>query len=765
MSTSRYAALGTWIVRFRWAILVAWALLIGIGSLGSTRISQVLSGGSAGVPGSPSEQVEHVLRQRFRNPYTHLLAITVTDADAKADGAAFDRAVQGLARDLRGDASIEQVLAPGDVSPVALRGAKGQQGVLLVGLKAKDASEAVNLVPRVQAIARATEARARATMPGLRLAVTGMPAVTYDMNRYSSDDTSRAEARLVPLTLLVLLFAFGGLVAAGIPLLVGLASTIVTLGIAFLIGQRLELSLYVQNVATMIGLAVGIDYSLLMVHRFRDALKRHGTVETAVVETMETAGRAVTFSGLTVLIGLGGLMVTPLLDTRSIGLGGILVVAVSVVLALTLTPAVLAVLGDRIDSPRWLSRKLQGGGSRPYWERWVRYVSDRPIRTTLLSIALLIALAAPALRMQLGYPDTQLFPSYMESVQGVDALKEMELSGALIPLHLVVKDPSGQVLAGKNLPALLKLSADLRSEPLVASVASPVDLGLGFSPFQYLMLYQNPAAALAKYPLVAQLFVSQDRSMALFQVVPKHSKDLPALRQLAERLAERPMPGGLSLMVGGTPAYYNDHENAIRKSFPWVMGVVIAATFVVLAIAFRSILVPIKAVVLNLLSVAAGYGAVVAVFQLGWGKGLIGLGHVHESMPIPILILLMLFGIVFGLSMDYEVFLISAIQEAYRRTGDNARAIVEGTCDTARLITSAALIMVAVFGAFAWADFIIVKMLGLGLAVAVLVDATVIRLALLPAVMRLAGRANWYPGDSRYEPRSAGTLEADASAG
>ncbi|MBO9540291.1 MMPL family transporter [bacterium] len=749
MSTSRYAALGHWIVRFRWAILIAWAIVIGVASLGSTRISQVLSGGSAGVPGSPSEAVEQVLRHKFRNPYTHLVAVTVSEGGTSSDPARLERAIGALAEDLRRDAVIEQVLAPGDVSPVKLRGEAGAQAVLLVGLKAKDASEAVNLVPRVHAVVQAAEARERVDLPKLSLAVTGMPAITYDMNRYSSDDTSRAEARLIPLTLLVLLVAFGGLIAAGVPLLAGMAATVVTLGICYLVSGRFELSIYVQNVATMIGLAVGIDYSLLMVHRFRRALRHHGAVAPAIAETMETAGRAVTFSGLTVLIGLGGLMLTPLLDTRSIGLGGILVVAVSVVLALTLTPAVLAALGDRINAPRWLSDRLQEGTTRTHWERWVRYVSDRPIRTSLASIAVLLALAAPALRMEIGYPDTQLFPAYMESVQGVETLKQMELSGALIPLQLVVKDPAGPVLAGKNLPALLKLSADLRSEGLVASVASPVDLGLGFSPLQYLMLYRDPEAALARYPLVSQLFVSQDRTMALFQVVPKRSQDLPALRKLAERLGSTSLPGGLTLMVGGTPAYYNDHENAIRHSFPWVVGCVIAATFVVLAVAFRSLLVPLKAVVLNLLSVAAGYGAVVAVFQLGWGKSLIGLGHVHESMPIPILILLMLFGIVFGLSMDYEVFLISAIQEAYHRTGDNARAIVEGVASTARLITSAALIMGAIFGAFAWADFVIVKMLGLGLAVAVLVDATVIRLALLPAFMRLAGRANWYPGFKR----------------
>ncbi|HEY9900236.1 MAG TPA: MMPL family transporter [Pantanalinema sp.] len=749
MSSSRYAAFGNWIVRFRWAILVAWAIAIAVASLGSTRISGVLSGGSAGVPGSPSEAVEHVLRHAFRNPFTHLVAVTVADTARAPDAARLDRAIASLASDLRRDPSVAQVLAPGDASPLKLSADAGARAVLLVGLKAKDASEAVNLVPRVRAAVKAAEARERAGIPGLELAVTGMSAITYDMNRYSSDDTSRAEARLFPLTLAVLLVAFGGLVAASVPLMAGIAATVVTLGIAYLVAGRLELSIYVQNVATMIGLAVGIDYSLLMVHRFRAALKRHGAVPESIAETMETAGRAVTFSGLTVLIGLGGLMLTPLLDTRSIGLGGILVVAVSVVLALTLTPAVLAVLGDRIDAPRWLSRRLQEGTTRVHWENWIRHVSDRPVRTTLASLAVILALCAPALRLELGYPDTQLFPPYMESVKGVEALKQMELSGALIPLHLVVKDPAGPVLAGKNLAALLKLSADLRREELVSSVASPVDLGPGFSPLQYLMLYRDPEAALARYPLVNDLFVSQDRTMALFQVVPKRSKDLPALRQLAERLGATSLPGGLTLMVGGTPSYYNDHERAIASSFPWVVGAVIAATFVVLALAFRSLLVPIKAVVLNLLSVGAGYGAVVAVFQLGWGKGLIGLGHVHEAMPIPILVLLMLFGIVFGLSMDYEVFLISAIQEAYHRTGDNARAIVEGVASTARLITSAALIMVAVFGAFAWADFVIVKMLGLGLAVAVLVDATVIRLALLPAFMRLAGRANWYPGARR----------------
>lgn len=747
MLSARYAAFGRWIIRYRGWVLAFWLLVIVGASAGSTRVTQVLSGGSGAVLGSPSHQVEQLLHGEFANPYTHLVAVVVTSRAHTLDSAEFRRAVEDLKAELQGQKEVARVLGPGDPSPISLRSESGDRVVLLVGLNAKGATEALNMMPRIREVTHAVQATHRASDPSLVVAATGMPAVTYDINRYSSDDTSKAEGRLIPLTLLVLLFAFGGLVAAGLPLVVGIAATVVTLGLTFVLAQSLELSIYVQNVASMIGLAVGIDYSLLMVYRFREALHRHGNTPDAIAETMATAGVAITFSGLTVLIGLGAMWFTPLLDTRSVGLGGLLVVIVSVLLALTLLPAVLSMLGSRIDMPRRLSAWILQKANRHQWERWVRYVIDRPVRATLISLLLLLGLASPVLRLDLGYPDTRLFPPYMESVQGIEALDAMGMSGALIPIYAIVRDPDEPVLGTKNLAAMLKLSADLRANPLIASVASPVDLAPGISPLQYALLYQNPEAALKRFPLISEMFVSRDRHMALFQVVPKRSADLPELRKLASSLAERELPGGLELLVGGTPTYYNDHEGAVLGTFPYVAGFIVLTTLVVMALAFRSILVPLKAVLMNLLSVGAGYGAVVAVYQFGWGRALFGMGHVTEAMPIPILILFMLFCIVFGLSMDYEVFLMSAIKESYDSHGDNTRAVIEGTCGTARLISSAALIMVAVFGAFAWADFVIVKMLGLGLAVAVLVDATLIRLVLLPAFMKLAGRANWYPGD------------------
>lgn len=749
MLAERYAAFGRWIVRWRWAVVATWLVLTLVASLGSTRLTQVLSGGSGNVPHSASERVEALLHDAFANPYTHLIAVTVSSQRQTIKQPAFRGFVETLEHGLQRQESVARVLGPFDRSPVRLATAQGGQVVLLVGLKAHTATEALNLVPGIRALVHADSSTERSADPSLQLAVTGMPAVTYDINHFSSDDTAKAESRVIPLTLLVLLFAFGGVIAAGLPLLMGVSSTVLTLGIAYALAAHLELSIYVQNVATMIGLAVGIDYSLLMVQRFREGLLAGHEPSEAIALTMRTAGVAVTFSGLTVMIGLGGMEFTPLLDTRSIGLGGLLVVVVSVLLTLTLLPAVLSMIGTHLDAPRWLTKRLLGTAPRSQWETWVRFVTDRPIRMGLLSLALILALASPALRLKLGYPDTHLFPGYMESVQGLDTLQAMGMSGSLIPIEVIVRDPSGPVLNIRHLSALLKLSEDLKANPLIASVASPVDLGAGIGSLQYLMLYQNPELALKRYPLIKELFVSRDRHMALFQVIPKRSSDLPALRDFARELSKRPMPDGLTLEVGGTPTYYNDHEGMILGWFPWVFGFIVVTTLVVLGVAFRSLLVPIKAVVMNLLSVAAGYGAVVAVYQFGWGRALFGLGGGEEAMPIPVLILFMLFCIVFGLSMDYEVFLLSAIQEAYVRTGDNTRAVIEGTSGTARLISSAALIMVSVFGAFAWADFVIVKMLGLGLAVAVLVDATLIRLLLLPAFMRLAGRLNWYPGASR----------------
>lgn len=536
-----------------------------------------------------------------------------------------------------------------------------------------------------------------------------------------------------------MLLAFGTLVAAGVPLVMGGCAIVLTQGLLYLIAGRIELTAFAQSVSTMLGLAMGIDYSLLMVNRFREALARGLETAQAVEETVATAGVAVLFSGLTVLIGFAGLVGTPILDTRSIGWGGFIVVIGAVTLALTLLPALLGVLGPRVDAPRWF-RLPTLATQQATWRRWAQRIMRRPVPFGLTALVLLLALCWPATTIKLGFPTGKWLPERLEYQQGFDALIEMGKGGVIAPVHLILKSEEGEALSLKTLPALIAYSRELAQDPRVAEVAGPVDLRRGMSPAEYAFLYSNLDQAMQQYPLLGDLFLSKDRTTTYMYLTLKDEVEFEETKRFAREL-EGKAPEGFSVLVGGQASFYNDFDAAMLGIYPWVIGFVVVATLVVMTLAFRSYLVPIKAVLMNLLSVGAGYGVVVAVFQYGWGAHLFGLDG--PSGAIPLSIPLMLFCIIFGLSMDYEVFLLHRVKEVYDETGDNTHATVEGVASTAGIITSAALIMVVVFGAFAWAEMVIVQMLGLGLAVAVLVDATIIRILLVPAFMRLAGDWNW----------------------
>ncbi|MFP5503723.1 MAG: MMPL family transporter, partial [Candidatus Sericytochromatia bacterium] len=544
--------------------------------------------------------------------------------------------------------------------------------------------------------------------------------------------------------------AFGSLAAAGVPLMVGLVTTTVALGLAFGLSLFMPLSNLLQNIVTMIGLAVGIDYSLLMVSRFRE-LREGRTTEEAIAEVVGTAGVAVCYSGLTVMIGLLGLLATPLMETRSIGLGGAIVVVVSVLAAITLLPAVLSLLGHRIDWPAWLARPLKNARAEAGWAWLAEVVMRRPVLTLVISGSLVLLLASPATVGKTGFIAGNWFPEGMESRTGLEVLGRMGQASAIAPIDLVIRAPEGDpAVSMSTLPHLLRLSRDLKADERVGQVLSPVDLREDLKPVHYALLYRNLDQAIAQFPQIAELFLSKDRTATLFQVIPADGVQIDRAQQLARDLAAKQLGGGLSLEVGGTPAYYNDFNDRMRDAFPVAAGLVIGVTLVVLFVAYRSWLIPIKAVLMNLLAVGCGYGALVAVFQLGWGAPLVGLEAPLSAIPLTIP--LMMFCITFGLSMDYEIFLLSRIKEIYDETGDNRLATAQGLATTGSIITSAAMVMVVVFGAFVSAEIVILKMIGLGLATAVLVDATLIRGLMVPAVMAIAGRWNWVPGDRHGRP-------------
>jgi RND superfamily putative drug exporter len=556
----------------------------------------------------------------------------------------------------------------------------------------------------------------------------------------TTQDVEQSEWRLLPLTSAILLVVFGSLVGAVLPLVIGALAITVALAIVASLAPVMPMSIYVLNVTTMIGLGVGIDYSLLVVTRFREELERGAAPGAAVARTLHTAGSTVAMSGLCVIVGFGVLLATPLIETRSIGVGGVVVVAVAVVMALTLLPALLATLGPKVGRRRWVGARLSP--SR-WWDRWARVVSRHPGRALAVGGVTMACLTAPLAWLRVGLPARHWWPSETEAGQGIDRLASIGGAGYAQPIRVLVGWPQGRSAVDPGaLRGLRTLSDSLRADPRVRDVRSVVDLRPKTSLLEYAMLYSELPAMRARHSGVLDALLSVDSRMARLDVILADTTSLTTAMDVVRRVrrlaAARPAPlADAGILVGGYVAQHVDFQDDLLRRLPLLAGLMFAATAVMLGLVFRSVLVPVKAILLNTLSVSATLGLIVLVFQSDLGARLEAI-----FVAVPVLV----FCVVFGLSMDYEVFLLSRIKEAFDRTGDNDGATVEGLRVTAGVITSAAVLMVTVFGTFAFAHVLVVQLLGFGLAVAVLLDATIIRLTLVPAMMHLAGRWNWWPG-------------------
>ena len=741
---ARVAADASVMVRHPWLVLGAWLIAILLGAWGAHRLPQVTLGVEAGVAGSPSRQAADTLRNEFSDPFFDPLVVAVSAPHLQVEAPAYFAWLKETAHLVAGIPSVRQVISYADGRDARLRSSDGRVTMLFVSLTPLSHSarqEAVlalrgALAPRAAALAHLD--------PAARVAVTGGAAAGLDVNTWSTSGGDRAEKRALPLTLAILLLAFGTLLAAALPFLTGLATTTVSLGIAFLLAHLMPVSNLLANVVTMLGLAIGIDYSLLMVTYYREAAS--ASVAHGVAAAIVRGGRTIAWSGVTVIIGLLALLLSPILETRSVGVGGALVVCVSVLAALTLLPAALMLLGPRIDWLPVIARRNGRPRLFPFWRALGGWIVQHPHVTLLLAGSCALALAAPVIRINTGFANERWFlPPGMESRVGADLLAEVRGDNAASLIYVLVRSTDGlPILAGGHLEPLVDYAAALLRDPRVGDVSSPVNLQKGLSLEDYRALYGDPVQAVKSYPEIANHFLSHDGRAAIFEVTPGERTGTADIVRLSRELQTRAPAGPFSVMVAGGPATYNDFRNAMSHSLPRIFAFVVGATLLMLFAAFRSFLLPVKAVLMNLLAVAAGMGAVVAVFQFGWLNGLIGLEHPVSTIPLEIP--LMVFCLSFGLSMDYELFLLFRIQREYYRHGDNNRATVEGLATVAPVITGAGLIMVVVFGAFVSAPLPVLKMIGLGLCVAVLVDATLIRALIVPSVMALAGRWNWYPG-------------------
>ncbi len=711
--TGLFHRLGRYVGAHPRRVLICWAAAIALGVWGGTKFPGAALGGSVGLYGSPSKAVSDALRSEFDDSLLDPLIAVAASPRLSVDGGAFLEWDRDAAKALRAVPEIRTVADYASLHDPQLRSASGHETILLIGLSATDMRDRQHAVPLVRAALAPLRLQLERLDPESRVAVTGAAAVDYDINTASAVGGDRAEKRALPLTLLILVLAFGTLIAAGLPFLMGLATTMVSLGLAFLLARALPVSNLLGNVVTMIGLAVGIDYSLLMVKDYRERLK-NSAPEEAVAATVAEAGVTIAWSGSTVTVGLLGLLFSPVLETRSVGIGGALVVAVSVLAALTLLPACLAMLGARIERWQVVPAALRGAGIGSVWRPLAAWTVRRPVRSLVLAGSAVIALALPVLNAHSGFTTEAWFlPRGMESRTGNELLSRLghDNAGLLVQVLLRSGD-SKPILASAHQPVLTAYAQRLRLDARVAAVAPP--------------------------------FLSRDGRAALIEVIPAEGLSIESIQALARDLGAIHPAGPFTATIGGTPAYYNDFTDYMWRSFPKVFGFIIATTLLLLFVAFRSYLLPLKAVAANILAIAAGYGVVVAVFQFGWLHSLVGLERPFSSIALEIP--LMIFCLSFGLSMDYELFLLFRIRREYLAHGDNDRATVAGLAGVAPVITGAGLIMAAVFGAFAAAELPVLKMIGVGLCVAVFIDATVIRGFIVPAVMSIAGRWNWFPG-------------------
>ena len=607
--------------------------------------------------------------------------------------------------------------------------------------------------------------------PGLTVELAGGPAFYGDVQEVSERDLQRSEVISLPLAALALLLVFGSIVAAGVPLVVGGSSVLVALAAIFVVAQLTPMSIFVLNLATLLGLGLGVDYSLLLTSRFREELAKRpiagderSRLEESVRITVATAGRAVFFSGLTVLLGLLGLVLFEFMILRSVGIAGAVVVGFAVLAALTLLPALLALFGQHLDrlAIRRVTTKPPADGP---WARLARHVMRRPLAVLLPTLAVLVLLGSPFAHVRFNSPDASILPADLPSRAAFDRLRVAFGEGEFAPIALAVRT-DGPATSPDNLVALFEYSRRLGADPRITRVESLVDVDPRMTLAQYQLLYADPNGPRDRF-VATSLAATTKGDLTAITITTPFGPNREEGRALVGdlRAGGGPLaaPAGVTVLVGGGAADVTDVVDGVAADFPRTAIFIVVTTYVVLFVLLRSVVLPAKALVLNALSLTASFGALVWIFQDGNLSALLGfqpVGFVETTQPV------ILFCVLFGLSMDYEVFLLSRMKEVWDTTGDNTEAVARGLERSGRIVTSAALIVVVVAGSFAFADIVLIKALGLGVAIAVALDATVVRALLVPSTMKLLGHWNWWMPASleRFVANRLPASEADAEA-
>lgn len=717
-----FARLAQFVTRYPVQVILVWVVLVLLAIPAARLAPQNLAANASNVKNSEARKVLQILSdQFFQEPVDR--TVLVSESSLPENDPRFRQVYNQLMARIEGLEGVLRLSRYDAPSPLQQQSQDGKITATLLDTRLEN-GEAV-----IEALRR--EAKAAQT-PEIRFYVTGATAVTKDFLHLLEADVKRSELMALPLTGLVLLLAFGALVAAGLPLLVGVVAITTGLACLFFLTLVGEVSSFALSVITMLSLGAGIDYALLMVNRFREELAAGRTAQAAAAITAQTAGRTVASSGLVVAIAMGAMLVPDLTFIRSMGVGGVMSITLTVLASITLLPAILALLGERVNAPRrWAFKPTSSGKVSPFWGRWASTVMQRPWMWSFGVTGLLLVLAWPATQMKLGYTGAFGLGPGVESRKGLELIRQLELGGALDAFEVLL-DLGEEGFTPQNRARWRALEQRISAWPEVRLVVSP-----------FLAGRLEGQGGFAELVGLTNQYISQNRQYLRLTVIPKDAVQAPSIPEWYARLKQEAQQAGFQrVLLGGAPIGSMEFTQALVGAMPAAIGTVFVATFLLLTVAFRSLIIPLKSILMNTLTVGAAYGLVTLVFQEGFAAGLVGaptdVGGIDSSLPI------LMFAVIFGLSMDYEIFLLSRVQEAHLAGLDTPQAVRFALERTAGVISSAALIMIIVFSAFVVGQVVANKTIGLGLALAVFLDATLVRLVLVPAVLVLAGRWNWW---------------------
>ena len=705
--------LARWSARHPWIVIAAWVVLLAGAAFATTRLTfdeqQVILG-------SESYRADERLEDLRGEKRPHETIIVSAGDGGSIDDVRYREYVQSFAGLIRQTEGVAEVFTFFDTGEESLVSQDRSKTLIAVTLEGDTVDAAKTVEPLVSLIDEQDSG-------DFRVLIVGDGSINKEIQEAFEKDLQMAEYIGIPAAMVVLLVVFGAAVAAGVPIVLGLAGIFLSVGLTAALSRILGINSMVINMITMIGLAVGIDYTLFIVERFREERAKGVEKIDAIVNSGNTASRAVLFSGLTVIIAMAGMFIVPATTFHGLGIGAITVVFAAVAVALTLLPAVLSLLGDKINWLHLPGRKERADheSEEGFWGRSTATVMRHPVVAIVASVAILLAAAAPFLTIQLGSMGLRDFPRDLETVQA----------------FLVLDDDFS---AGRISPAEITFDGDVDSPAMQD----------GIRQLEALLAEDE------RFSNLTALEMNADGTLGALSVQVDGDSLGPDARAAVEDLRNDYLPAAFSgaevdIAVTGGAASTTDYVDAMNKYLPLVVAFVLALSFVLLMMVFRSIVIPVKAILMNLLSVGAAYGLIVLVFQHGVGADLFGF---NQSDSIEAFLPIFMFAVLFGLSMDYHVFLLSRIQERYLQTGDNAGSVAYGLRSTAHIITGAALIMIVVFGGFALGDMTSLQQTGFGLAVAVLIDATLVRTVLVPASMQMLGDWNWYlPSWLQWLPR------------